>query len=223
MKHRTYTIGEASRLSGISVRRLRFYSDEGRLPASGRTESGYRLFTEETLVRLDLIRCLHDAGLGLDVIREVLSHEMSLADALKLRLEALEIEIASKRRVASTLRAALRTHELTEPDLRGFWTMTNLSRAERRGVIERFFDRVSDAVRIDPKWMRQMIEASIPELPDDPTPAQCDAWIELSNILGDPDFIANMRSNAAEVWNGEFDHVAYAKASEPIMAQARGD
>jgi len=107
MKPRTYSIGEASRLSGISVRRLRFYADEGLLPPAGRTEGGYRVFTDSELVRLDLIRCLRDAGLGLDAIREVLSHELPLAEALKLRLEALEAEIAAQRRVASALRAAL--------------------------------------------------------------------------------------------------------------------
>jgi DNA-binding transcriptional MerR regulator len=222
MEHRTYTIGEASRLSGVSVRRLRFYSDKGLLPPAGRTESGYRVFTDAELVRLDLIRCLRDAGISLDAIREVLSLELSLAEALKLRLSALEVEIASQRRVASALRAALRSPELTEADLRRYWTMTNLSRAERRSVIERFYNQVSEGVRVDPKWMRQMIDASTPELPDDPTPEQCDAWIELSAILNDPAFIANMRSNAEELWDSEtFDHAVYQKASEPIVAKAK--
>src|ERR1700737_5235377 len=144
MKHRTYSIGEASRLSGVSVRRLRFYSDQGLLPPAGRTESGYRVFTDSELVRLDLIRCLRDAGLGLDAIREVLSHALSLKEALGLRLGALEAEIAAQRRVAAALRAALRSPELNETDLRRFWTMTKLSRAERRNVVERFYEQVSE-------------------------------------------------------------------------------
>ena len=221
MKHRTYSIGEVARLSGISVRRLRFYADQGLLPPAGRSENGYRRFTDENLVRLDLIRCLRDAGLGLDAIREVLSHQLSLADALRLRLVSLEAEIASQRRVASTLRAVLRTPEPTATDLRRFWTMTNLSRAERRSVVERFYNRVSDDLHVDPQWKRQMVDASTPELPDDPTPEQCDAWIELSGILNDPAFIANMRSNAAMFWNENVDHVAYAKASERTLAAAR--
>jgi DNA-binding transcriptional MerR regulator len=222
MKHRTYTIGEASRLSGVSVRRLRFYSDKGLLPPAGRTESGYRVFTDEELVRLDLIRCLRDAGLGLDAIREVLSREFPLADALRIRLRALEAEIASQRRVASALRAVLRSPELTEADLRRYWTMINLSRTERRNVIERFYSQVSQDVRIDPEWMRQMIEASTPELPDDPTPEQCDAWIELSAILDDPGFVANVRSNAKEIWDGaDFDLNAWQAAAEPFMEKAK--
>ncbi|MGO4840581.1 MerR family DNA-binding transcriptional regulator, partial [Rhizobiaceae sp. 2RAB30] len=34
-----YTIGELSKLSGVSVRRIRFYADKGLLPPSTRTFS----------------------------------------------------------------------------------------------------------------------------------------------------------------------------------------
>ena len=215
MTQRTYSIGEAARLSGMSVRKLRFYSDQGLLPPAGRTASGYRVFTDDELVRLDLIRCLRDAGLGLDAIREVLTKELSLVEALKLRLETLEAEIAAQRRVASALRAALRSPQLTEADLRRFLTMTQLSRAERRNVVERFFEKVSDGINIDRKWIRQMIETSVPELPDDPTPEQCDAWIELSQMLNDPTLVANMRANAEDVWNHHvLDLAAWQQAND---------
>ena len=222
MKHRTYSIGEAARLSGVSVRRLRFYSDQGLLPPAGRTESGYRVFTDRELVRLDLISCLRDAGLGLDAIREVLSKELSLTEALTLRLRAIEAEIAAQRRIAAALRATLRSPELTEADLRRFWTMTKLSRDERRSVVEAFYERVSDGVNIDPKWMRQMIENSVPELPEDPTPAQCDAWIELSGMLNDPGFAASMRNNAKDIWDdATFDPKAWQTEGDAILVKAR--
>ncbi|WP_245283903.1 MerR family transcriptional regulator [Bradyrhizobium sp. Cp5.3] len=222
MKQRSYSIGEAARLCGISVRKLRFYSDQGLLPPADRTASGYRVFTDSELIRLELIRCLRDAGLGLGAIREVLAQELSLTQALKLRLEALEAEIAAQRRVASTLRAALRSPQLTEADLRRFWTMTQLSRAERRNVVESFFEKVSDGINVDQKWVRRMVEATIPELPDEPTPEQCDAWIELSAILADPSFIANMRSNASDVWDRDaFDLEACQKASDAIVLRAK--
>jgi DNA-binding transcriptional MerR regulator len=222
MKNRTYSIGEASRLSGVSVRRLRFYADEGLLPPAGRTESGYRVFTDSELVRLDLINCLRDAGLGLDAIRKVLSQKLSLTEALRLRLGALEAEIAAQRRVAAALRAALRSPTLTEADLRRFWTMTTLSRAERRNVVERFYQQVSEDISIEPEWMRQQVEASVPELPDDPTPEQCDAWIELASMLGDPGFVANVRSSAKDVWdNHTFDPGAWQRESASIVARAK--
>ncbi|WJR79622.1 MerR family transcriptional regulator [Bradyrhizobium sp. NP1] len=222
MKQRTYSIGEASRLSGISVRRLRFYADAGLLPPAGRTESGYRVFTDSELVRLDLIRCLREAGLGLDAIRDVLARELSLKEALRLRLEALETDIAAQRRVAAVLRAVLRSRQPSEADLRRYWTMTTLSRAERRNIVERFFEKVSDGTKVDPKWVRQMIEASVPELPDEPTPEQCDAWIELAEILNDPGFVANMRANTHDTWDRDaFDPEACQAASDAMVARAK--
>lgn len=100
--------------------------------------------------------------------------------------------------------------------------MTQLSRTERRNVVERFFEKVSDGINIDQKWARQMVEASVPELPDEPTPAQCDAWIELSSILGDPSFIDSMRRNAQDVWDRHvLDPAAWRKANEAVLARAK--
>jgi DNA-binding transcriptional MerR regulator len=40
MNGKVYTIGELSGLSGVSVRRIRFYSDKGLLPPAARTATG---------------------------------------------------------------------------------------------------------------------------------------------------------------------------------------
>jgi DNA-binding transcriptional MerR regulator len=93
MSKERLTIGEMSRRTGVPVKTLRFYSDEGLLPLAGRTSSRYRLYATQALVRLDLIRALRDAGLSLDSIKKVLCHEMSLADTLRLRLAAVEAHV----------------------------------------------------------------------------------------------------------------------------------
>lgn len=100
--------------------------------------------------------------------------------------------------------------------------MTQLSRTERRNVVESFFEKVSDGINIDRKWVRQMIETTVPELPDEPTPEQCDAWIELSSILNDPSFIAQMRANASDAWDRDaFDMEACKAASDAIVREAK--
>lgn len=45
------TVKEASRLTGISIRTLQYYDKLGLLPAM-RTESGYRLYDDAALERL---------------------------------------------------------------------------------------------------------------------------------------------------------------------------
>ena len=98
--------------------------------------------------------------------------------------------------------------------------MTRLSNEERKQVIEGFYDRVAEGIPIDEGWKQRMIEASAPQLPDDPSPAQLDAWIELAEMLADPVFVENMRANAREVW-GRFDMKAFQKASDDAANAAR--
>lgn len=224
MTERAYTIGEASRLSGVSVRRLRFYADEGLLPPSARTESGYRVFSDTDLVKLDLISALREAGLGLDAIRRVLSRRLSLRDALALRLTQLEAHIAAQRRIAAALRAAMRSEQPTDDDLRRLWAVTNLSHADRRAKIARFYDEAAKSAHDNPhyeEWKQQAVDSSVPPLPDDPTPEQIDAWIELESIIADQSFIAKMRKNIERIWTDDFDPVPYKKASEAVVARVK--
>jgi DNA-binding transcriptional MerR regulator len=212
-------IGELSRRSGVPVKTVRFYSDEGLLPPAERSQSGYRLYQDEALVRLDLIRTLREAGLGLDSIKKVLRRETSLADALRLRLVAVEAHIASLQRIGAALRAALRS-EPDEDDLRRLCAVTRLSNEERKAVIEAFYDRVSEGIPIDEKWKRQMVDASAPKLPDNPTREQLDAWIELAELVSDPTFVESLRTNAKEVW-GKFDMEAMRRAGDEVARSAK--
>ncbi len=45
-------IGEVARRSGLPIKTIRFYSEEGLIHPIGRSEGGYRLFSEEVLGRL---------------------------------------------------------------------------------------------------------------------------------------------------------------------------
>lgn len=54
----TLRIGEVAKRSGLSVKTIRFYCDEGLLHPYGRSEGGYRLFSAESLAELDIIRAL---------------------------------------------------------------------------------------------------------------------------------------------------------------------
>lgn len=70
---RTMHIGDLAEGTGLSLRSIRHYGDIGLLPASGRTDAGYRLFTETDLERLLRIRRLKPLGFSLDEIGDVLA------------------------------------------------------------------------------------------------------------------------------------------------------
>jgi DNA-binding transcriptional MerR regulator len=220
------TIGELSRRTGVSVKTLRFYSDEGLLPPSGRSRSGYRLYTEEHVLRIDLIRTLREAGTGLQDIARVLRRDMTLEEVLELRLGAVEAHITALQRVASALRLAIRSGA-TEEHLRRITMVTRTSNEDRRRVIAAFYEKVVEGLPVDRQWTEGMIDASAASLPDTPTPEQLAAWMELEGILQDPTFVACKRVNAADAWAPSFDTGAFVDAQHVALiavgqARARG-
>ncbi|RMI46013.1 MerR family transcriptional regulator [Streptomyces triticirhizae] len=65
-------IGEAARVSGVSVRALRHYEDEG-LIVPGRLANGYRDYCRPTIGRVLAVRELLASGLPLRLVREALA------------------------------------------------------------------------------------------------------------------------------------------------------
>lgn len=213
MSDKTYTIGELAKLSGVSVRKIRFYSDRNLLPERLRTASNYRIYSDDDVARLDLIRALRQAGIGLETIGKLLARRLPLRQVLEMRLQTLEAEMLAQRRIAATLRAALRTSDPTEADLRRLWTMTHLSQTQFRAAVERFYDKVAAGAHIDDAWKQQMIDAATPVLPEEPTAEQIDAWNEIMAILADEAYLADIKAGARTMWTKDFDPAAYAKAA----------
>ena len=65
-------IGELAEKTGLSLRTIRHYDEIGLLKASGRTEGGFRLYTQEDLSRLLLIRRMKPLGFSLEEMIELL-------------------------------------------------------------------------------------------------------------------------------------------------------
>lgn len=78
-----YKIQEFAELAGVTVRALHHYDRLGLLKPTSRTDSSYRLYSDSDLARLEQIVVLKFLGMPLREIRDLLSEELSLGDALK--------------------------------------------------------------------------------------------------------------------------------------------
>ena len=66
----SYTIGEVSKLTGLSVPTLRYYDKEGLIPNINRNENGLRDFTEQDLGTINIVTCIKGAGASIREIKE---------------------------------------------------------------------------------------------------------------------------------------------------------
>lgn len=69
---RTMHIGELAEETGLSLRTIRHYDDVGLLPATTRTDGGFRVYTEADLARLLVIRSMKPLGFTLEQMAELL-------------------------------------------------------------------------------------------------------------------------------------------------------
>jgi DNA-binding transcriptional MerR regulator len=69
---RRYQVKELSEAAGVSIRTLHHYDAIGLLVPSGRTRAGYRLYTDDDLLRLQQVLIGRELGLALEEIRKML-------------------------------------------------------------------------------------------------------------------------------------------------------
>ncbi len=67
------TVNEASKLTGVSIRTLQYYDKIGLLKPAGYTESGYRLYDDTALEKLQQILLFRELEFSLKEIREIIS------------------------------------------------------------------------------------------------------------------------------------------------------
>lgn len=189
-----YSIGELARHTGLTVKTIRFYSDSGIVPPTDRSPAGYRLYDIDALTRLDLARTLRDLGLDLATVRKVLEREVTVPEVAAAHADALDAQIRTLRLRRAVLRAvAERGSTPQEMDL--MHKLAKLSETERHRLVNEFIDDTFGGLDSNPEFVA-MMRSAMPELPDDPTPEQVAAWVELAELCQDQDFRAAVRTMA---------------------------
>ncbi|WP_333486368.1 MerR family transcriptional regulator [Streptomonospora mangrovi] len=185
------TIGEAAARTGLTVKAVRFYADEGIVPETARSPAGYRLYDSTATARLDLVRSLRDLGIDLPTVRALLRRDADLGAVAAAHVESLDAQI----RLLRLRRAVLRTVAHRTPTEREITLMTDLARLsaqERQRIIDDYHDAVFGGLDMDEEFVAHQRSVRV-DLPDDPSPAQVDAWVELAGLVGNPAFRDRVR------------------------------
>ncbi|MFI2229020.1 helix-turn-helix domain-containing protein [Nocardia testacea] len=179
----TVSIGEAARRTGVPVRTIRFYCDEGLLPAH-RTSGGHRVFTGDALTRLTSIRRLRAVGLGLTAIAAVLAD----ADATRGAVTAERLAVEAELNALSWRHAALIALEGARDEDRTVVLGRLAGVAERgaaRDVLVGFWRRILAAM--PPGLFDEFVAMDIPAAPARPTPGHVLAVAELAELARSPE------------------------------------
>ncbi len=104
-------IGDAANASGVSAKLIRYYESIDLIPEAGRTESGYRIYTEAEVQTLRFIKRARSLGFSIKQIAQLLAlwHDRSRTSAqvrsvALAHIEELETKIVELRAMANTLR-----------------------------------------------------------------------------------------------------------------------
>ncbi|KWH34487.1 MerR family transcriptional regulator [Burkholderia stagnalis] len=109
-------IGELAARTGLTPSRIRFYERIGLLTSVERQANGYRTYSPEAVVMLDLITAAQKADFSLDEIRTLIPSDFaqwpcgSLLDALRRKvqgIEALEARLARNKAHVMSLIAGI--------------------------------------------------------------------------------------------------------------------
>lgn len=155
----TWKVGALAKLTGLTIRTLRYYDKIGLFGPSAHSDSGHRLYTASDLTSLQQILSLKELGLSLDEIRSLISGKNDrLAEIVALQIASLKERISAEQRLLRELVhvASLMTRKepLTVEDFTKLLAAMRTSHeryfAERRANWEQHLDRLGDFLMEDP-------------------------------------------------------------------------
>ncbi|RSD25509.1 MerR family transcriptional regulator [Mesobacillus subterraneus] len=132
-----YKVKEVAAITGVSVRTLHHYDRIGLLEPEGITSSGYRLYSERDLERMQQILFFKEMDLSLQEIKEILERpDFDRHDTLRKHKDLL---LAKKKRleemiqtVDKTLRSMERGYKMADKDLFKGFDMTEIEEHQKK-------------------------------------------------------------------------------------------
>jgi len=143
---RNYRIGEVAERTGVSVETLRYYEKRRLLKTPGRTEGGFRVYSDAVVHQVKFIKQAQSLGLTLDDIQQLAAGRLrtnhapscrKVRDLLTRRIEDIDARVKELREFRRTLHDHLAACDralasATEPACPTIEALDEPTRASRR-------------------------------------------------------------------------------------------
>jgi DNA-binding transcriptional MerR regulator len=148
-----WKVGDLAKLTGLTVRTLRFYDQIGLFSPSGHSDSGHRLYNEADIKQLHQIISLKDLGLSLEEIQSVLKgHTYTPSDIVDIQIERVRKNIKTGQKLLAELeRVAERMNHQEPPTVDEFISLLETMKMSHEKYIiehrlnwEHHFDQLGD-------------------------------------------------------------------------------
>ncbi|WDL98616.1 MerR family transcriptional regulator [Alicyclobacillus sp. ALC3] len=197
-----YSIGEAAKLTGLSVKAIRHYANEGVVTPAARSEAGYRLYATDDIWRLTLVRQLREMEFGLPQISRILNQAADVATVIDWHKRALDLQITH----LTDIRARL---DLIPQDAVGESSFAHLhivleamkmSTEEKKAWLEARWSETMIPDTATDDWRTAFLQQLKESLPTQWGAEQTAAWTDLQALLNDPQFRDEMQQMVQPFW-----------------------
>ncbi|MEV8047532.1 MerR family transcriptional regulator [Streptomyces griseoluteus] len=180
----SWSIGELAARAGVTVKTVRFYSDQGLLPETGRSSGGHRRYGPEALGRLRMIRSLRTLDLPVPDVGRALERDDALEALVADRLRELRPQLTSLRWREAALH--LLADCSPEERARRLDLIGAMGLPPDTDVLARFWRRWLFPARLPASLLAGIVDTAVPAPSHDPTPAHVLAFGRLRAIVTAP-------------------------------------
>jgi DNA-binding transcriptional MerR regulator len=219
---KTYSIGEAAKMTGTTIKTVRYYDTVGLLRPTEYTEGGHRLYTSSDLWRLELITTLRYLDFGIDEIKQMLSGEIPLDKALDWQIESIETQMSTLSNMLSILRQAKEQEEDSLQYIYDLVTTRAVNTEKRQQFILEKVEESQFLEGIPAEWRSSFLYNFNKHIINQTkiSAKQTIAWHELQELLNDPQFIADLKNDEFLFFNmvhrPHYDAARWVKKLEEI-------
>ena len=115
MQHSGLRTGQLAKKAKVNTETLRYYEKRGLIPTPPRRDSGYRIYPETTVDRLNFIKGAQSLGFTLDEILDLLQMRLHAdTDRLEVRQKAQEKVVAIQAKIKALQAMEQALNELIE-------------------------------------------------------------------------------------------------------------